>query len=262
MWIVEDKTSHVLIKMTSNAVNKMDRSFLMDLHATFDSLEENKNHKPLVLSSASHAAFSVGLDFNYCFEIFGRQNETEIADWFDFFRSALIRVYAYPAKTIAAIDGHTFAGGLILALACDYRIAADRKCRFALNEVPIGIPMPAVYCEMIRRKVGDPVAFDTILTGRHFDVHEALRLGFVHELVSREKLLKACNREAEKLTPAAWSVYAHTKQLLLSESIEYIKTQAVALDRESVTVIGSPSANAAQRAALDKLKRSQRMNRG
>lgn len=259
MWQITETQSHILVQMTSNSVNKMDGVFLSDLHEAFDRLEKAQSAKPVLLTSTAPTAFSVGLDFDYCFAIFARQNEKEIAEWFDYFRSALIRVYSYPAKTIAAIDGHAFAGGLILAVACDYRIAADRKYRFALNEVPIGIPMPAVYCEMIRKKVGDPAAFDTILTGRVFDTRAALQMGFVHQLVPQEKLISACIREAVKLTPAAWPVYAHTKKLLLSDSLDYIQTRAAALDRESVAVIGSPSANAAQRAALEKLKRSQRL---
>ncbi len=54
---------------------------------------------------------------------------------------------------MAAIDGHAYAGGVITALDCDYRAAA-RDAQFSLNEVPIGIPMPAAYVEIIRYAMG------------------------------------------------------------------------------------------------------------
>jgi enoyl-CoA hydratase len=54
---------------------------------------------------------------------------------------------------VAAIDGHAYAGGVITALDCDYRAAA-RDAQFSLNEVPIGIPMPAAYVEIIRYAMG------------------------------------------------------------------------------------------------------------
>jgi enoyl-CoA hydratase len=55
---------------------------------------------------------------------------------------------------VAAINGHAYAGGLITALDCDHGIAGDGALQFSLNEVPIGIPMPAVYCEIIKHAVG------------------------------------------------------------------------------------------------------------
>ena len=60
--------------------------------------------------------------------------------------------------TVAAVNGHAFAGGLITAAVCDHRIAVDTEARFGLNEVPIGIPMPAVYVRMLAYAWGEPVA--------------------------------------------------------------------------------------------------------
>jgi enoyl-CoA hydratase/carnithine racemase len=48
-------------------------------------------------------------------------------------------LFAYPPPTVAAINGHAYAGGLITALGCDYRIASEGTLEFSLNEVPIGI---------------------------------------------------------------------------------------------------------------------------
>jgi enoyl-CoA hydratase/carnithine racemase len=54
------------------------------------------------------------------------------------------RLFQYPRPTVAAVDGHAIAGGLITALDCDFRVVARKPARFGLNGVPIGIPMPAV----------------------------------------------------------------------------------------------------------------------
>jgi len=259
MWKIDVTPACNVVRMDSNSMNKMDKKFLDDLHATFDFLRSEDAEKPVILTSASKSSFSVGLDFDYCFEIFGRQDLQETAAWFDYFRSAIVKVYSYPAKTIALINGHAFAGGLILALCCDFRIASNAKTRYALNEVSIGIPMPAVYTEIIRRKVGDRPAFDTILTGRVFDELEALQLGFVDRLEAPENLIDAGIREVRKLDRNAWGVYRHTKRLLLAESLNYIRTKSIALDIESVSVITGDKANAAQRAALEKLKRGERL---
>jgi enoyl-CoA hydratase len=64
-----------------------------------------------------------------------------------------------PKATVAVINGHAYADGLITALDCDRRIAGEGPLQFSLNEVPIGIPMPAVYCEIIKHAVGPRAAF-------------------------------------------------------------------------------------------------------
>jgi enoyl-CoA hydratase/carnithine racemase len=54
--------------------------------------------------------------------------------------------------------GHAFAGGLITAAVCDYRVAVADEARFGLDEVPIGIPMLAVYVRMLAYAWGEPGA--------------------------------------------------------------------------------------------------------
>jgi enoyl-CoA hydratase len=62
-------------------------------------------------------------------------------------------LFTFPRPKVAAINGHAYAGGLITALACDYRVAID-TAQFSLNEVPIGIPMPSIYIEIMRHAIG------------------------------------------------------------------------------------------------------------
>ena len=91
------------------------------------------------------------------FEIFGSGSQDKIRDWYRAYRETNLRIFQYPRPTVAAVNGHAIAGGLITALDCDFRIAARKPARFALNEVPIGIPMPAAYVEIIKYTLGDKV---------------------------------------------------------------------------------------------------------
>jgi enoyl-CoA hydratase/carnithine racemase len=66
-------------------------------------------------------------------------------------------------------------GGLITAFDCDMRIAPEGDLQFSLNEVPIGIPMPAVYCEIIKHAIGSTSSNEMTLFGQVYDLAAAQR---------------------------------------------------------------------------------------
>ena len=129
------------------------------------------------------ARFSAGLDLGEHFPLFAG-DPAAVASWFGDYRATNMRLFTYPRPTVAAVNGHAFAGGLITAAVCDHRIAVADGARFGLNEVPIGIPMPAVYVRMLAYAWGEPVAARTCLLGEVFTPAQAHALGMVHELVA------------------------------------------------------------------------------
>ena len=143
-WMIERKHDYVaVVTMNTNKVNAQNPAFFDDLHLAFDHLEAKCNDCAVVLTGIG-PAFSAGLDFDHHFPLFARQSVKEINAWFDAYRATNLRLFTYPRPTVAAINGHAYAGGLITALCCDDRIASEGALQFSLNEVAIGIPMPAV----------------------------------------------------------------------------------------------------------------------
>jgi enoyl-CoA hydratase len=112
---------------------------------------------------------------------------------------------------VAAINGHAYAGGLITALDCDHRIAGECPLQFSLNEVPIGIPMPAVYCEIIKHAVGPRAAFELTLFGQIYDLAAANRLGIVQQTVAADQLQDAAIAWAALVPPDCYTAYAFSK---------------------------------------------------
>jgi enoyl-CoA hydratase len=151
--------------MNTNKANAQNPTFFDDLHRAFDRLEAEFNDCAVVLTGTGRV-FSAGLDFDYHFPLFARRSIREVDAWFEGYRATDLRIFTHPRPTVAAINGHTYAGGLITALDCDMRIAAEGDLQFALNEVPIGIPMPAVYCEIIKYAVGAPWTTEITLFGQ------------------------------------------------------------------------------------------------
>src|SRR5262249_18148564 len=142
-----------------------------------------------VVITASGTTFSAGLDFEDVFPRFAGGDMGKILSWFQQFSDSILRVFKLPRRTVAAINGNSFAGGLILASCCDVRVASVGDAKFSLNEILVGIPMPGVYTEILRYAVGSRAAAEWILGGRVYGVTQALQFGFLHHVVPAEQLL-------------------------------------------------------------------------
>ncbi|RJF95622.1 enoyl-CoA hydratase/isomerase family protein [Noviherbaspirillum saxi] len=228
-WDIEVVNECAIVRMNTNKVNVQNDRFFADLHAAFDRLECEFNALPVVLTGQGDV-FSAGIDFQYSFDIFGSGSEDNIRSWYRAYRETNLRIFQYPRPTVAAMNGHAMAGGLITALDCDFRIAARKPVRFGLNEVPIGIPMPAAYVEIIKYALGDQVAALTTLRGKLYELDEAARLGFFHEVVEPDKLLTTAISYARCITPDCNTAYAMSKKALQDSVLRQIEERTGVLD--------------------------------
>ena len=101
-----------------------------------------------------------------------------------------------PIPLIAAVNGHAYAGGLEMALSCDF-IYASRAARFALTEVTLGIMPGAGGTQNLPRAIGDRRAKEIILTGKPFSAENAYQWGLVNELFDADKVLDAALNTAK-----------------------------------------------------------------
>ncbi|MCS4063824.1 enoyl-CoA hydratase/isomerase family protein [Pseudomonas putida] len=230
-WQIDVIDGCAVVRMNSNKVNVQNATFFKDLHDAFDRLEEEFSELPVVLTGEGNV-FSAGIDFKYSFDVFGSLDQERIRQWYAEYRATNLRIFQYPRPTVAAINGHAIAGGLITALDCDFRIAARKPAKFGLNEVPIGIPMPAAYVEIIKYALGTKVGALTTLKGELYSLEEAEKLGFFHEVVEESELLSRAIAYARCITPDCNVAYAMSKKALQDAVIQQIEQRTTLLDSE------------------------------
>jgi enoyl-CoA hydratase/carnithine racemase len=157
---------------------------------------------------------------------------------------------AMRALTIAAIKGACVGGGLVLAAACDLRIAAD-DTRFSIPEVDLGIPLAWGGIPRLVREIGPALTLELVLTCRPFDAEEAKSIGFVNRVVPRPDLEWAVDELAQSLSRKAPSVVATTKRQV-NEAIEQVaSTQGAWADALALSAaLGDPEARRAAKEYL------------
>jgi enoyl-CoA hydratase/carnithine racemase len=131
-----------------------------------------------LMLSGAQGLFSAGLDVP---ALLALDRSAMRAFWSEFFAlcAALARS---PVPAVAAIGGHSPAGGAVLALFCDYRVMAEGPFRIGLNEVQVGLSVPDCIQLALRRTVGIYRAERLLVAGAMLESAEALACGFVDEL--------------------------------------------------------------------------------
>lgn len=164
-------------------------------------------------------------------------------------------LWTLPKPTVAMINGHAIAGGAILALACDVRIAAATGAKIGLNEVAIGLAYPIGAFELARLALTTQQAKRVMLGAQLHDAAAACALGLVDESVDPGQLEEVCLNRARLLGSYSGQAYAHTKHNLQKEAIERVAHQTTAYRQRIEKIWTSPEAKRiieAQLAALAK----------
>ncbi|EGN99099.1 hypothetical protein SERLA73DRAFT_181915 [Serpula lacrymans var. lacrymans S7.3] len=147
----------------------------------------------------------------------------------------LSRLLSFPIPTIAAINGHAFAAGMMLALACDYRVMIDgskRRAWLSMNEIHFGAPWPLSFSALLRAKVALPATRRSVaLEGHRFTPAEALDVHMIDHAVPGAEGTKGVLSKAEEVAVqvsglAKGGVWGAIKTYLYHEALETISLDA------------------------------------
>ncbi|UXI67196.1 enoyl-CoA hydratase/isomerase family protein [Tahibacter amnicola] len=165
------------IQLARPPVNALDADLIRALKQAVEAAP-GQGARAIILSGRS-GMFSAGLDVP---SLLQHDRDTMTHVWRDFF-GLCGAIATSPIPIVAAITGHSPAGGAVLAIFCDYRVMARGPYRIGLNEVQVGLAVPEVIQFGLRRLVGPYRAERLMVSGAMVDAEQALSLGFVDELV-------------------------------------------------------------------------------
>ena len=126
----------------------------------------------------------------------------------------MMRLWLAPIPVVAACTGHAVAGGALLLLCCDRRVAAEGPFKIGLNEVSIGMRLPAFAAELARFRLLPTQLGAATLESRMFTPAEAAEVGFVDGVAAPEALVERAHAEAVRLAALQRHAFAGTKRIL------------------------------------------------
>lgn len=175
-------------------LNALSRVLLGEVVDACRWLDATSEIKAVVVRGAGRA-FSAGFDLGDFQQLDGEASPRDTADLGRLAAEALTDVRPL---TVAAVHGHCVGGGLVLAAACDLRLAAE-DARFSIPEVDLGIPLAWGGIPRLVRELGPAVTKELVLTCRPFGADEAHALRFLNRVVPADELVAAAEALAAEL---------------------------------------------------------------
>lgn len=208
----ESHGEYIVARLDSSKANTISSELISAMEGALD---EAAQYRGLIITG-NYLFFSAGLDLQETHNL----DRSAMRAFIDRFDDLIFRIMTLPIPTVAALSGHTVAGGLLLSLGCDYRIAEDRDYTIGLNQLELGIPLPMVCHQVVRRALPQSRYVQIVSEGMMLNPAEALDFGLVQALSS--DIIADASKVLDRLSRAPVA-YAMLKEHMNAEHLDIIK---------------------------------------
>jgi Delta3-Delta2-enoyl-CoA isomerase len=168
--------------------NQFDATFIDELGRALDEVEADAGATAMV-TTASGKHYSNGFDLQFL----GSLELDGLKDFLDRTSRTLARILVSPIPTVAAINGHAFGIGALLALAHDQRVQNAERGWFCLPEVDLGMRFNRFQLALVVGKLSRPAANEAILSGARWDGAASLEAGIVNATAAPDDLVQVAS---------------------------------------------------------------------
>lgn len=198
------------IATMNNGPNMVDPDWQKRMLEILDAVEADSEGEAGFVLTGEGKAFSTGLNVEVVMSLQGADQKA----FGENMLQIIGRLLRLPVPTVAAINGHAFAAGAFLALACDYRIMREDRGWFCISEVDVGVPIGMPMMNLLKAKTTPQTARDAILSGQRYVADEAMAVGFADGKASESELLAAAIEKASSLATKERRIFGTLKRQL------------------------------------------------
>jgi enoyl-CoA hydratase len=195
-----------LVRLDDSAVNALTLDVIDELSAAITIAERGE---ALVIAGRP-GCFTAGLDRNAMLSGDRAAVSTMLRRVTGLFEQLL----QHPTPTVVACTGHALAAGALLLLVADARIGITAPCRVGFNETQIGLPLAPLAVAAARARLAPQALLQATLHGTVYTGHEAVRAGYLDEVVDPDVVLDTAMRRAAGLAGLDRRAYLRTRKLV------------------------------------------------
>lgn len=200
--------------------NRFHRDFVDAVNAALDEVEAAPGPAALV-SIGAGKFYSNGLDLEWM----AGAGRDQIGAFLPDVMALLARLLAFPLPTVAAVNGHCFAMGALLALAHDWRVMRSDRGFFCLPEIDLRLPFRPGMTAVLQAKLGPAVLRDTVLTGARIGAQAAQHLGIVDDAVAEAEVLPRAVARAGALAEKDRATLGALKRSLYADALRVLSAR-------------------------------------
>ena len=182
---LEREGSLTIVRLGSGKLNAISPELLEECHRGLDDLETDTALTGLIITGGASRFFSYGLDVARLLTV----DRSTLRPFMKSLNRLLSRLYLFPQPVGAAVNGHATAGGLLLVMTADCRVAAEGNFSAGLSEAKLGLAAPAAALRMIARRLGSSATALLALRGVMLGPEAARDLGIYEKIVPADQLL-------------------------------------------------------------------------
>ncbi|MBI4965013.1 MAG: enoyl-CoA hydratase/isomerase family protein [Desulfomonile tiedjei] len=213
------KEGDVFILTMQSGENRFNRTFIDAMNEALDTVEKSEGPAALVTTGGEDKFYSNGLDLAWL----SGDGQTEAPEFIKRVLKFLGRVMAFPVPTVAAINGHVFAAGAMLALAHDFRVMRADRGFFCLPEVDINIPFVPGMTALIKSRLTPNTFRYSLLTGARIGGVAAKEMGIVDEAVPADDVLPRAIAAIAPLANKDRHTYAAIKRGMYADTLAILE---------------------------------------
>ena len=207
----------MIMIMNHKGSNALNPTFVQELLQALDEIETNPEIGALVVTGGAEKFFCAGLDVEWA-----GKNSDSFMDFMPLSTSLFKKILLFPMPTIACINGHTYAGGVILAFLMDYRFMREDKGYLRCPEVVINVGFPFSMVKVVEKVATPTVARDMILMGKKYGGPDALKAGLVDDVFPLDDLLPRAVELAKEKGQLSRRVFSNIKQSMYGNLAEIL----------------------------------------
>lgn len=213
------RDAEVFLLDLGDTENRFHPDWLREVREHLATVAAHEGPRALV-TKATGKFFSNGLDLEWLGR-HGDQLPTYVAAIHQLFEHVLV----LPVPTVAALQGHTFAGGAMFALAHDFRVMRADRGYFCLPEVDINIPFTRGMSALIQARLSPQTAHQAMTTGRRYGGADALTAGIVDAVAHEDDVLSSAIELARSLVGKAGPTLATIKARMYAQALQALREE-------------------------------------